>query len=161
MQIEKLQLQTSKTLKLSIALIYDVLLNDNFNFDRITYMMQSYIKSRSLNAHGPLITSSRLSTDIENGTSIIKTSVIMQLTQPLPSPEPPYEYEHLIKTGPCLFVRFTGNPQDIQYASMKLSVYAFENGILLEGSSYMVFVNQNADNMIADIFMPIKQEGNA
>lgn len=155
---EKLQLRENKTLKISNALIYEAALNEKFDFDRVVHMMQSYIKSHGLQTRGPLITSSSISQNTLSGQPQINTSIIFQLTEPITSCETPYIFKPLIKVGPCLFVRFTGDPQDLQYANMKLSVYSFENGIKSDGSSYTVFVNQNENNMTADAFMPIKQE---
>jgi hypothetical protein len=56
-------------------------------------------------------------------------------------------------------VRFTGKTQQLNFAYMKLNVYAFENDVVLDGSSYTVFVNQSEENAIIDVFMPIMKEG--
>lgn len=123
-------------------------------------MMDSYIKSKGLKTKGPLISSTSAIMGVENGMPVVKTKIIMQLTEPYENCEAPYTFEPLIHIGPCLFVRFTGNPQQLNFAYMKLNVYAFENDIELEGSSYTVFVNQSGDNAVIDVFMPLKKEGN-
>lgn len=154
----KLQLKVNKTLKLLNVLIYEIPSDNNMDMQKIIYMMQSYIKNHNYQTHGPIITSNYISTDIVGGKAIIKTKFILQLTEPIDSCESPYEFKPIIKIGPCLFVRFTGNPQDMPYASMKLNLYAFENDIKLEGSSYTVFVSKSEQSVTADIFMTIKKD---
>ncbi|CDZ24863.1 hypothetical protein CCDG5_1764 [[Clostridium] cellulosi] len=155
---EKLQLRENKALKITNALIYGAPLDAKFDIQRIVYMMQSYIKTKGWQTRGPLITSTSLSKSVEGSGPVLNTKIILQLTKPAESCESPYTFEPLIRVSPCLFVRFTGSVQDLQYASMKASVYAFENDIKLDGSSYTVFVNQNDQYLLADVFMPIRQD---
>lgn len=154
--VTNLHLEENKRLKISNALIYEAPYIPQFDIQRVTFMMDAYIKSHSFKAHGPLITVSSVSNDIDHDKPVINVNIIMQLLEPIASFEPPYTFEPLIKAGPCLFVRFSGNAQDLQFATMKLSVFAYENSIELEGSTYTVFVKQSETSIVADIFMPVK-----
>jgi hypothetical protein len=160
MPTEKLQLCENKTLKITNALVHEVPLDAKFEIQRIIYMMQSYIKTKGLQTRGPLITSTSISKNIQGNMPALNTKIILQLTEPVKSCESPYTFEPIIRVSPCLFVRFIGSPQDMQYANMKLNVYAFENDIKLDGSSYTVFVNQSEQSVTADVFMPVKKDVN-
>lgn len=155
--IEKLQLRENKSLKIANALIREIPAFEKIDQQRVMHMMDSYIKSKGLKTKGPLISSSSVIKGIENGMPVVSTKIIMQLAEPTDICEPPYTYEPLIRVGPCLFVRFTGKPQGLNFAYAKIGVYAYENDIELEGSNYTVFVSQNGDEAVIDVFMPIKK----
>jgi len=52
-----------------------------------------------------------------------------------------------------LYTRFIGKETKLKYAYDKLGVYAYENDIELKGSTYTVFVDEDGENFIADVFM--------
>jgi hypothetical protein len=158
--IEKLQLHENKSLKIANALIREIPTFEKIDQQRVIYMMESYIKSKGLKTKGPLISSSSGIKGFENGMPVVSTKIIMQLAESVDICEPPYTFEPLMRIGPCLYVRFIGKPQQLNFAYSKLGVYAFENDIELDGSSYTVFVNQNGDEAMIDVFMPLKKAVN-
>lgn len=56
--------------------------------------------------------------------------------------------------------RFNDNAEKLQYANMKLQVFAYENDIEMTGETYMVLIKQEENNLLADVFMPIKAKDN-
>ena len=43
-----------------------------------------------------------------------------------------------------------------QLASSKLQIHAFENDIKMTGNSYTIYVNQDDDDAVVDVFMETK-----
>ena len=155
--IEKLHLCENKTLKITNALIRENSAHEK-DEKRSIYMMDAYIKTKGVLTKGPFITYSSGIIGIENGNPIICSQFIMQLLEPLNHCETPYIFKSEIRAGPCLFVRFTGSQNNLNYAYAKIGVHAFENDIKLDGSSYTVFVTQSEENAVIDIFMPTRKE---
>lgn len=158
MNTDKIILKENKTLKLSNVLIREVSQNELIDINKIAYMMESYIKMKGNSTVGPMINYSNVEMD-ENGQPKLILKLIMQVKNPINNIEKPYEYKPQIKINSCLFARFIEKEENLQYAYSKLNLFAFENDIKLKGDSYTVFVNQNEDNMIADVFMEIKKGG--
>ena len=51
---------------------------------------------------------------------------------------------------------YTGPLSQSQLASSKLQIHAFENDIKMTGSSYTIYVNQDDDDAVVDVFMETK-----
>lgn len=155
---EKIVVKENKTLKLNNALIREVSQNELIELNQITYMMDSYIKSKGNSTVGPMINYSAVESD-ENGQVKLIIKLIVQLKNPIHNIEKPYELKNQIRVTNCLFARFTEKEENLQYAYSKLSLYAFENDIKLKKDSYTVFVNKNENSMVADVFMEIDEGG--
>ena len=56
----------------------------------------------------------------------------------------------------CLYAHYTGPMENSQLASYKLQVHAFENDQKLTGTSYTIYVNQDSDDAVIDVFMETK-----
>lgn len=74
--------------------------------------------------------------------------------------EIPYRFDKEISIENCLMARFNDNAEKLQYANMKLQVFAYENDIEMTGETYMVLIKQEENNLLADVFMPIKAKDN-
>ena len=55
----------------------------------------------------------------------------------------------------CLYARFEGNPEDIQFAHSKLDLYFYENDLGQTGEVYSVMVEDSQDFSVIDIFKPV------
>jgi len=53
--------------------------------------------------------------------------------------------------------RFFDDGDKLQFAISKLTLYAYENDIELTGETYIIFVNQEGNKILADVFMPAKE----
>ena len=54
---------------------------------------------------------------------------------------------------------FNEKEENLQFAYQKLGVYAFENDIKLKGDSYTIFVKQDENEFVADVFMETLKGG--
>lgn len=154
--IEKIVVKENKILKLNNVLIREVNQNEFMDMDKITYMMDSYIKSKGNSIVGPMINYSAVEGD-ENGQAKIIIKIMLQLKNPIHNIEKPYELKTQIRVENCLFARFTEKEENLQYAYSKLGLFAFENNITLKGDSYTIFVNKNEEELVADVFMELKE----
>lgn len=156
--IEKIVVRENKTLKLNNVLIRQVSDNEIIDIDKITYMMDSYIKSKGNSTIGPMINYSSIEVD-EDGQPKVIVKIMVQLKNPIHNIEKPYEQKTQIRVTNCLFARFTEKEENLQFAYQKLGVYAFENDIKLRGDSYTVFVKNEDGNLVADVFMECMKGG--
>lgn len=156
--IEKIVLRENKTLKLNNVLIREVSGNELIDINQITYMMDSYIKSKGNSTLGPMINYSSVEVD-ENGQPKVTIRIMVQLKNPIHNIEEPYEFQSQLRVTNCLFARFTEKEENLQFAYQKLGVYAFENNIKLKGDSYTVFVKKEEENIVADVFMECMKGG--
>jgi effector-binding domain-containing protein len=64
--------------------------------------------------------------------------------------------ESVIRESDCLYTRFTGEGEHLQFAYNKLQVVAYEEEIALRGDTYTIYVNENEEDgtVVTDVFMP-------
>lgn len=55
----------------------------------------------------------------------------------------------------CLYVKFFGTIDELEYANKKIEVYAYENSIKFNGTEYMVVLNEDDSRLSIDIFKEI------
>ncbi|WP_010237568.1 hypothetical protein [Clostridium arbusti] len=158
--IEKIIVKEKKILKLNNVLIREINESELMDVDQISYMMDSYIKSKGNSHLGPMVNYTFAEGD-EKGQIRIKLKLITQLKNPINNIEKPYEFKSQVRVSNCLFARFTEKEENLQYAYSKLNLYAFEKDIKLKGDSYTVFVNKDEDNIVADVFMELQNGGQA
>ena len=151
---EKIIVRENKVLKLNTVLIRQVNESEFMDLEKVSYMMESYIKSKGNSIIGPMINYTTSETD-ESGQAKIILKLIFQLKSPIHNVETPYELKNQIRITNCIFARFNEKEENLQYAYSKIQLYAFENDIKLKGDSYTVFVDNKDGKMIADVFMEI------
>ncbi len=114
--------------------------------------MENYIKSKGSQTIGPLIQHIESSVN-EQGEIDIVIKLLRQSSNFIQHVEPPYEMKSVIRVKNCMYVRYTGPESKLKFAYDKINLTAFEEDIELKGDSYTIFVDQNEDNIIADVFM--------
>ena len=151
--MSKLKVHFNKSLKLSNVLVRR-LTNEQeiIEFNQIVQNMENYIKVKGAIPVGPLIqhTSSTIN---ESGEIGIVMEIMMQSNNFLHNIEQPYNIKSIIKVKNCLYVRFRGSESKLNFAYDKIGVTAYEEDIELKGNSYTIFVDQQDDNIVADVFM--------
>ena len=56
----------------------------------------------------------------------------------------------------CVYVRFEGSPDDLQYAHSKLDLHFYENEIESTEEIYSIIVEETENHTVVDIFRPVK-----
>jgi hypothetical protein len=152
-----IEFRENKILKLVNVLSRKVPETELFSQDKHLFMLQSWLKAKGYETLGPLImySSGIIGVDAENK-PIIDSSVMVQLKQNSIRLEVPYRFEKEIRIENCLLARFNGNAEKLQFATNKLTLFAYENDIELNGETYIVLIEQNEHSLLADVFMPVK-----
>lgn len=153
--MKKFQLKENKILKLInvLSCICNIDSEDT-SIDAQLEQMQSYIKAKGITQIGPLI--QHISPKINTQKELeINASFLFQCNQPIHKVEPPYKMQPLLRIPNCIYCRYTGPEEALNFAYDKINLYAFENDIRLKGDSYTIFVDQNEaeGTMVADVFM--------
>ena len=82
--------------------------------------------------------------------------MMQQATQMITQMEPGYHMDAVLRVKNCLYAHYTGPMSHNQLATAKLQIMAFENDIKLTGDNYTIYVNQDDDDAVIDVFMETK-----
>ena len=151
--MNEIKVAENKTLKLTNVLSRLVRPEELGNLPVILTQMQNFMKSNGAQPIGPLVQA------ITEGTGPNHMPVMymmQQATQMIPKMEPGYHMDAVLRVKNCLYAHYTGPLSQSQLASSKLQVHAFENDIKMTGSSYTIYVNQDDDDAVVDVFMETK-----
>jgi hypothetical protein len=120
--------------------------------------MDLHIRQKGAQPIGPLIQKTSISVN-DSGEPQMVITFIRQSDTYLHKVDSPYKMESIIKVSDCLYTRFIGEEDKMQFAYNKLNLMGYEEEIELTGESYTVFVDNDEENdtITADIFMPKKQ----
>jgi len=132
--MREIQVAENKTLKLTNVLARKIDASELGNLGVILTQMQNFIKSHSAMPVGPVIQCVKFTSGPNPEPQIY---FMMQVNQLIPRLEPGYE-------------------QDSSLASQKLNIYAYEHEIELTGTTYSIYVNQDSENGVMDVFMETK-----
>jgi len=150
---DKFQVSYKKTLKLQNVLVRETLSVDEMEeIQKNLIMMENYIKSKGSMPIGPLVQYSSPGIT-ESGQMFINTKYLRQCNTYINKVEKPYIMESVIRVPDCLYVRYTGPEDKLDFAYEKLHLIAFEEELHLKGDSYTVFLELKDGIMTADIFM--------
>ena len=67
--------------------------------------------------------------------------------------DPQYHMDAVLRVKNCLYAHYVGPMARNELATQKLNIYAFEHDIKLSGSAYSIFVTQDDDEGVVDVFM--------
>ena len=155
----KIEFRENKILKLINVLSRKIPENELFSQDKQIAMLQSWIKAKGYESMGPLITYSGGVKGVNSdNTPIIDSRLMIQLKSSNVRLELPYHFEKEIRIENCLMARFFDDGEKLQFAISKLTLFAYENDIELTGETYIIFVNQEGNKVLADVFMPVKSK---
>lgn len=117
-------------------------------FQRITQLFDTYVKTIGVEAFGPPITKTQTSV---NGT--IETTFIRQLKGEPEKVTEPYEFSPELRLENCILAQYEGPENEMTVVHSKLGVYAYEHEIKLDGEVYTVLKEAKEGSVKADVFV--------
>ena len=151
--MKEIKVAENKTLKLTNVLSRDVLPEELGNLPVILTQMQNFMKSNGAQPIGPLVQAVKMGTGPDH---VPELYMMQQATQFIGQMEQDYHMDAVLRVKNCLYAHYTGPMPESQLASYKLQVHAFENEQKLTGTSYTIYVNQDEDDAVVDVFMETK-----
>ena len=138
--MKEIKVAENKTLKLTNVLSREIHPEEMASLPVVLTQMHNFIKSNNAQPIGP----------------IVQAMVMQQATQFIGQMEQDYHMDAVLRVKNCLYAHYTGPMPESQLASYKLQVHAFENEQKLTGTSYTIYVNQDEDDAVVDVFMETK-----
>ena len=123
------------------------------NMQIVLTQMHNFIKSNGAQPLGPLVQCINLPAGPNPQPEIY---MMQQATQLIPQMDPGYHMDAILRVKNCLYAHYTGPMDHNQLATAKLQIMAFENDIKLTGDNYTIYVNQDDDDAVIDVFMETK-----
>ena len=151
--MREIQTAENKTLKLTNVVSRRIQPEEFNNMQIVLTQLHNFIKSSGAQPLGPLVQCIKLPAGPNPQPEIY---MMQQATQLIPRMEPGYTQDAVLRVRGCLYAHYTGPMPDSQLASYKLQVHAFENEQKLTGTSYTIYVNQDEDDAVVDVFMETK-----
>lgn len=152
--MNQIQVAEHKTLKLTNVLSRAFTPEEMPQMGIIITQMENFVKSNGAQPIGPLIQCVKMTAGPKPEVQFI---MMRQANNFIPNMEPGYHMDSVLRVKGCLYAHYTGPLSKSDLASQKLSIYAFENNIELQGSVYTIYVNQDDDDAVVDVFMETKQ----
>ena len=149
--MNEIKVAENKTLKLTNVLSREIRPEEMASLPVVLTQMHNFIKSNNAQPIGPIIQSFAMGEDHQ-----LHLYMMQQATQLIPQMDPGYHMDAILRVKNCLYAHFTGPLAYNHLATSKLQVMAFENDIKLTGNSYTIYVNQDEDDGVIDVFMETK-----
>ena len=153
----QIEFREKKILKLTNVLSRKVPTREIMNQDKQLNMLINWIKAKGYQTVGPLIMYSTGITEVDaEGQPIIDSRIMIQLNTNSLRLELPYRFEKEMRIQNCLFARFNDVAEKLQFATSKLTLFAYENDLELTRDTYMGLLERKENKLLADIYMPVK-----
>lgn len=147
----RLDIKKNKILKLENVLVKKLHESEIERFQFEVDKMRSYLKSKGALQVGPLI--QYINFLVNDKEVEMEIKLLFQSNNYIHNIEPSYHMESSIRIKNCMYVRYQGEESKLKFAYDKIKLTAFEEDIPLKGDSYTIFVDQQDDQIIADVFM--------
>ena len=151
--MREIQTAENKTLKLTNVVSRRIQPEEFNNMQIVLTQMHNFIKSNGAQPLGPLVQCIKLPAGPNPQPEIY---MMQQATQLITQTEPGYEVDAVLRVKNCLYAHYTGPMAYSQLASSKLQILAFEKDLKLTGDNYTIFVSQDDDDAVVDVFMQTK-----
>ena len=151
--MNEIKVAENKTLKLTNVLSREIRPEEMASLPVVLTQMQNFMKSNNAQPIGPMIQCIKVPSGPNPQPEVY---MMQQTTQLIPRMEPGYTQDAVMRAKGCLYAHYTGPMENSQLASYKLQVHAFENDQKLTGTSYTIYVNQDSDDAVIDVFMETK-----
>ena len=149
--MKEIKVAENKTLKLTNVLSREIHPEEMASLPVVLTQMHNFIKSNNAQPIGPIVQAMVVGEDRQ-----MHLYMMQQATQMITQMEPGYHMDAVLRVKNCLYAHYTGPMSYSNLASQKLDIYAFEHEIETTGDSYSVYVNQDDDNGVLDVFMETK-----
>ena len=151
--MNEIKVAENKTLKLTNVLSRVVRPEELGNLPVILTQMQNFMKSNGAQPIGPLVQAVKMGTGPDH---VPELYMMQQATQMITQMEPGYHMDAVLRVKNCLYAHYVGPMSQSGLASQKLNIMAFEHELELTGTVYTIFVNQDDDDAVVDVFMETK-----
>lgn len=145
-----IQVSESKTLKLTNVLSRRIMPEELQSIGTIVMQMDNFIKSQNALPIGPLVQHIVVTTGPNPEPQLY---LMRQTNQLITRLEAQYHMDAVLRVKDCLYAHYTGPLAKSELATQKLNILAFENDIKLNNSVYTIFVSQDDDEAVVDVFM--------
>ena len=149
--MREIQTAENKTLKLTNVVSRRIQPEEFNNMQIVLTQLHNFIKSNNAQPIGPIVQAMVVGEDRQ-----MHLYMMQQATQFIGQMEQDYHMDAVLRVKNCLYAHYTGPLSQSQLASSKLQIHAFENDIKMTGSSYTIYVNQDDDDAVVDVFMETK-----
>ena len=149
--MKEIKVAENKTLKLTNVLSREIHPEEMASMPVVLTQMHNFIKSNNAQPIGPIVQAMVVGEDHQ-----MHLYMMQQATQFIGQMEQGYHMDAVLRVKNCLYAHYTGPMSYSNLASQKLDIYAFEHEIETTGDSYTVYVNQDDDNGVLDVFMETK-----
>ena len=149
--MNEIKVAENKTLKLTNVVSRRIQPEEFNNMQIVLTQMHNFIKSNNAQPIGPIVQAMVVGEDRQ-----MHLYMMQQATQFIGQMEQDYHMDAILRVKNCLYAHYTGPMSYSNLASQKLDIYAFEHEIETTGDSYTVYVNQDDDNGVLDVFMETK-----
>ncbi len=149
--MNEIKVAENKTLKLTNVLSREIQPEEMANMPLVLTQLHNFIKSHNAQPIGPLVQAVTITPEHQ-----MKMFLMQQATQLITQMDPGYHMDAVLRVKNCLYAHYTGPMNQSQLASAKLQIHAFENDLTLNGSVYTIYVSQDDDEAVVDVFMEIK-----
>ena len=151
--MKEIKVAENKTLKLTNVLSREIHPEEMASLPVVLTQMHNFIKSNGAQPLGPLVQCIKLPSGPNPQPEVY---MMQQATQLITQTEPGYEVDAVLRVKNCLYAHYTGPMAYSQLASSKLQILAFEKDLKLTGDNYTIFVSQDDDDAVVDVFMETK-----
>ncbi|WP_400243722.1 AraC family transcriptional regulator [Niallia sp. JL1B1071] len=155
----KLEVKENKRLVLKNVIIKEL---RNIQMDHLDSEIQkflNYIKVLNIQTYGPLITKSHGTNIHEDGSITFDYDVMLQAHDYHLHKER-FKTNHLHTCDNCIYIRFEGKADHLNFAHTKLDLYLYENDLETDGSIYNIYIANEPEHTIIDIFRPVIKNEN-
>lgn len=149
--MKEIKVAENKTLKLTNVLSREIHPEEMASLPVVLTQMHNFIKSNNAQPIGPIVQAMVVGEDRQ-----MHLYMMQQATQFIGQMEQDYHMDAVLRVKNCLYAHYTGPMSQSGLASQKLNIFAFENELELNGNVYTIFVNQDDDDAVVDVFMETK-----
>lgn len=150
--MREIPVSENKTLKLTNVLSRTIRPEEMQNLALIVTQMQNYIKSKGAAPIGPLIQYMSMEKDADGNTQPV-IRLLNQANQLIVKLDPQYHMDAVLRVKNCLYGHFAGPSEKMSLVYDKMRVTAYEQEIKLTGANYTIYVKQDGDEVVTDVFM--------